>query len=329
MARLTVEQKWWIDPRRTFLMNLLSTPAHVDGLMIQVWRMAQEYWGQGQLMPWRVFSKFPEAPRIIDADLAELRDGIQLDSKTLPALPQDTSNTFVYVRGSKDFFSWVFEIREKRRQGGKQSAQRERDEKGRLLKKGSKGKKKPSKNPAPIQDSSSSPPAQSNTVQVSGSGSDSGLGSNTGIMNPSDSCAEAQAGEKSPGGDERNPGDPPNACQVFIGTYAKAYEAKYHFRPEVVLAEAGAAKNIVKALGLQKALLFIPTFLSMTDSWFLTKRHSLCAMVSNLNAIKQFHQTGKVTSINANGGRKKTAFERDEDIDAEMQKLLSGEAAHG
>lgn len=131
MARLTIEEKWWIDPRRTFLQTQLRAVGggDADGVMIHTWRLAQDYWGQGQLMPWRVFSKIPEHQQILAADLAEIRTGAELNSKPAEHPPntfEQASNTWVYVRGSRDFFSWIYEIREKRSLGGKNSAERRR-----------------------------------------------------------------------------------------------------------------------------------------------------------------------------------------------------------
>src|SRR3990167_3648139 len=166
MARLTIEQKWWIDPRRTFLNSLVKDNDAVNGLMLQVWRIAQEYWGQNQLIPWRVFSKFPHHRAIVESDLAEMRNSAELASTTIyefPNTPEQASNTFVYVRGAKELFTWLFEIREKRKLGGRVSAQRSRDEKGRLL---PNGHRIPDNYPPTTQLDSKTRPSEPSTIQL-------------------------------------------------------------------------------------------------------------------------------------------------------------------
>gem|GEM_PF-6298448 len=89
MARLTVEDKWWIDPRRSFLMGRIKNPEAVDGIMVGIWRLAQQYWSDGErLIPWRVFSKFSEHLNVLEADLTELRDCPQHTSSKSPARVQ-------------------------------------------------------------------------------------------------------------------------------------------------------------------------------------------------------------------------------------------------
>lgn len=129
MARLTIEHKWWIDPRRSFLEKAVASEgaASADGIILEVWRIAQEYWGDNSLLPWRVFSKLRFHREVLNADLAERRAGPEFSSNP------DEGGDWVYVRGSKSYFTWILDIREARRVGGQRSAKRPRDAKGRLL----------------------------------------------------------------------------------------------------------------------------------------------------------------------------------------------------
>lgn len=173
MARLTVEQKWWSDPRRSFFMSRISKPEFADGVMIHLWRVAQEYWAEDSLLPMRVFNKILYWEQILESDLAELRTGPELDSNTMfeiPNSPEQISKTYVYVRGSKDFFSWIKEIRESRKLGGQKSAEARKQKYG-----SAQPKKDDSRTNSEL--TSNSARTESNSLEVSGSGSGSDSGS--------------------------------------------------------------------------------------------------------------------------------------------------------
>lgn len=288
MARLTVEQKWWIDPRRSFLMGRLDKPDYVDGLMVMVWRIAQEYWGQGQqLIPWRVFSKFSEYQKVIDADLAEIRNGPKLDSSIVQQAPstfEEIANTFVYVRGSKDYFTWILDIREKRKKGGIESAKRPRDAKGRL-------KKNPKKSPAPVQHPSSTSPSESSTVQVSGSGS--GLGSeekkNTflteSVEHPPQAAGSLPAipAPKNSRFSEQTR----VKMQAFIAAYAKGYREKHGGNPEGIRDKAliGKLGHWIESVSQERAVNLVEVYLQVDYRPINDSYHDLWQFFRHLNRI--------------------------------------------
>ena len=144
-------------------------------------------------------------------------------------------------------------------------------------------------------------PSEASAFSSSASSSVSASSSTSEFMNPSDSCAKAQqpevmgSGEGPSGEDDSGSEHERSPVQMFIAAYCEAYKAKYEFSP-LIADQAGSAKNIVKALGFAKATELIDPYLSMTDAWFLTKRHDLHTMKSNLNAIKQFHETGQTVT---------------------------------
>lgn len=140
MARINIEECWWSDPRR--LQLIMDIGFEADAAAINMWRTAQEFWGRGRrLIPKKIFERIRFADKLIDAGLAEIK-----------------TEEEVYVCGSSDYLDWVQEKRDAAKVGGKKSAQRPRDEKGRLL---------PKQDPSNVQ-------AESKCVQASDSGSDSG-----------------------------------------------------------------------------------------------------------------------------------------------------------
>ena len=102
MARINIEEKWWSDPRRGRLIRLVG-PRVADGLMLEAWRLAQEFNGE----PFNGSDYF---------DKAELE---HMSSCGLATLEQG----LVYVKGSKQHHSWLLSRREAASRGGKKSAQ--------------------------------------------------------------------------------------------------------------------------------------------------------------------------------------------------------------
>src|SRR4051812_26282459 len=93
-----------------------------DGAAVRMWRLAQEFWKHDhQPVPEHIFRTLETAEHLLGAGLAVLGEGS------------------VYVRGSSQWFDWVRERSEKAKvngaKGGKVSAQRPRDARGRLLEK--------------------------------------------------------------------------------------------------------------------------------------------------------------------------------------------------
>jgi hypothetical protein len=138
MARINIEECWWSDPRRDALRRALGSETQ-DQVAVQAWRLGQEYWARGKLIPWKTYRALVGADALIEVGLAEVRETedprsnpVQAESKQDPSRLQAC---FVYVRGSSEYHSWVQERRLKGSTGGKKSAQRPRDAKGRLLKK--------------------------------------------------------------------------------------------------------------------------------------------------------------------------------------------------
>ena len=181
MARVNVEEKWWSDPRRTMLGQLLGNPYLTEGVATMAWRLSQEYWEKRQLIPGHIFITLHGAFELLTTNLACLHENQDPESSKLPTPIQHIASTdptgiqhmrthtneiqeaYVYVRGAREYLSWGADLRHKRIEAGKKSAQRERDERGRLLPKSTE-----------TQQITNTPPANSNTLQLSGSGSGSG-----------------------------------------------------------------------------------------------------------------------------------------------------------
>jgi hypothetical protein len=113
MARIAVEDKWWTDPRRSRLVKLLGGEDEVEGAVLKMWRLAQEFWKHGKgLVPQELFMTLLHADELIESGLASVQD------------------SFIYVRGSSMYLDWVREQREHASEAGKKSADARRKKSG-------------------------------------------------------------------------------------------------------------------------------------------------------------------------------------------------------
>lgn len=102
MARLNIEDSLFSDSRFIDLCVRLKSEIKAIGWWVKVARLAQSYWKNGQeLIPDSVykFGKFPSA--LIDSGIIEKRE-----------------NGY-YLKGSEQFFAWIFSCVENGRKGGR------------------------------------------------------------------------------------------------------------------------------------------------------------------------------------------------------------------
>lgn len=111
VARLNVEQRWWEDPRRLELVEMLGDEEKADGKALKLWRTAQKHSQKNELVPATSFNLKRFQP-LIDVGLAELQPG------------------GIYARGAKELFKWL----DDRSAGGRTRQDAPRDGGGRFAK---------------------------------------------------------------------------------------------------------------------------------------------------------------------------------------------------
>lgn len=123
LARINIENKWWEDPRRTTLIGLLGNPYIVDGVWFGLVRQAQLRFNTNSkgLISLKLVKAYPHWEDFLNEGLLEIR------------------GDEIYVSGTDEHFAWMKESEESGSRGGKISAKRPRDEKGRLLPKDIQG----------------------------------------------------------------------------------------------------------------------------------------------------------------------------------------------
>lgn len=268
MARINIEECWWSDPRRSKLIRLLGGDTRkADGLAIETWRLAQEFWKHDRkLVPLTHFQALEDSQFLIEASLVEVR------------------GDHVYIRGSSQYLEWVKEQRESASLAGRISAQRPRDSKGRLLPK--------------VQQESNENPTEPNEVQPSVSGSVSDSNTNTYSVGE-DASASSQLPAKS-----NQTKDPKTIAKEeaqlkaksFVASYVSAYKTRFpDGRPEDLHdgKVRGQILNWIKDYPIDRARQLIQVYFQMDTKWFGTKGYDFLTFRNNLNKIGQALDSGK------------------------------------
>ena len=124
MARINIEDTFFLDERIAYVSKKIGK-YEASGQFVYIIKLAQRYWLDGrQLIPEKIYALCDFSDEFIQADLVERRDG------------------GLYLKGSEEHFEWYFKRLDASTTGGKESAKRARDKKGRLL---------PKQNPSEVQ----------------------------------------------------------------------------------------------------------------------------------------------------------------------------------
>lgn len=91
-----------------------------------------------------------------------------------------------------------------------------------------------------------------------------------------------------------------NHVYLVIKTYCDSWSERYGTNPPISGKVSGQIKQLVKDVGPLRASELIQAYIDMSDQWFITKRHDIATLISNLNSVVQFADTGEsVTRIEA------------------------------
>jgi hypothetical protein len=278
MARVNIEDCWWTDPRRTALQRM---GVDADGVAMRAWKLAQDFWKHGRaLVPKGLFETLDGAADLIKVGLAEIRE------------------SSVYIKGSSAYLDWIAEKRERVKEagrlGGRVSAQRPRDAKGRLL---------PSDYQATTKRTPSAGQTEPSESKLSASGSFSVSGSNT---QNEESIGAASAGALPAVAQELGLGRVPQQglskpaklakANQFVAAYVKAYQTRFPgSRPEDLNdgKVRGQILNWIAGYPLERACDLIQVYFQMDTKWFGTKGYDFLTFRHNLNKIGQALDTGQ------------------------------------
>lgn len=81
-----------------------------------------------------------------------------------------------------------------------------------------------------------------------------------------------------------------------IGRYYELWQDRYHDRAPLMPADHKKLKDLAGSLGAENAISLIEGYFSMPDSWFVSKRHDVQSLMSNLAKVQHFIATGNVVT---------------------------------
>lgn len=293
MARLTIEECWWTDPRRELLIERIGGTDQADIAALRAWRLSQEFWKRGRgLVPRLLFDALKHAQDLVEIGLAEIR------------------GETVYVRGSADYHDWAADMHKGAALGGKKSAKRPRDARGRL-------QKSSKADPSLIQ-------GRPKAIQVSGSGFDSVSGSDSGSgslaepsKNSSNELVLESEGEAGKGGVRP---DGASATALAWRAYRDAYKNKYGEAPPWNAKTAGQLKSFVSRIPSIAAPDVAAFYLTHPGARYTAAMHPVGLLLLDAEKIHTEWKTGRtVTGAQARQGEKAAGYK------SQLERIAAGE----
>ena len=289
MARINVEDSWWVSPRRKALIRILGEEERADGAALALWRAAQEEWKENKgLLSKRCFDLLPSASALLECDLAVLE------------------GAWVYVRGASKQFEWMENKRKAGSVGGKKSAEKRRETQG-------------TAQPSPKQTRSRTKQIEADSKQNQAELKQTQAEGKQIQPSSSSSFSRSISKEESKGsnltilpiGNEIQTTDkqssfPNSDVGKFIGVYVKAFQRRYgsKTRPDLNDKVLGQIKGFLKNMEVDRACGLIQVYLQMDGKgdWFKTKGHDFITFKENLNPIGIAFDTGVESGTQLNWG---------------------------
>jgi len=79
MAKINIDDTWWVSPRRSALIRILGSEEMADGAAVKLWRLTQDYCKQGSKIPKECFDLLTCASALLACGLAvEMGDWIHV-----------------------------------------------------------------------------------------------------------------------------------------------------------------------------------------------------------------------------------------------------------
>lgn len=257
---MNVEDSFFKDKRFIKLAIKLGDEDLALGCCIQMWFLAQNYWRKNQrIIPIEVWQKQDMRDELIEVGLAEKRD------------------EGIYVKGAEKHFDWIYQRAEAGRAGGRVSAQRGRDDKGRLL-----PKQTPSKHQA--NPSAAKPHSHSHSLE-----------DNTNTL-PSEGVLQTQIELIPSPQKKRQTKEAPSGTNNAVGLYKTLWKDRWGKYPDTRPKEIGQIADLCRDLGVERAKQVITSYMAMPDPNFVRNRHDLGTMLLSLTRIAHYEATGKVVT---------------------------------
>jgi hypothetical protein len=264
VARLNLEDKFFVE-----LLSVAVKLGNEDlaiGNAVRFFREAQEKHRQG-----KAFTEEEFRDRGFSEHL------IPTFAKRVPA--------GIIAAGAEKHFAWLQQKVEAGRNGGRKSASRPRDEKGRLI--SNLHQAEPKRDPDEtkhIQASYSISPSSS-----SSSSSSLSFGKESNAVQNTVNLFGEETGEAGEGGK----GTP---VSRIIGEYFDLWKHHHRGKATVLGKDRNLLRLVVKDLGEARTLELLEAYFAMPDAFFKTRKHDVATFHANLAKITAFADTGEFTT---------------------------------
>jgi hypothetical protein len=264
MARITMEDDIESRPEHKRLVKILGNEDQALGMLSRFRRLAQDYWGQHELVPLEEIENWDFQP-IVDCGWGILKEG------------------GVEAKFSQELFGWYRQKCDASKKGVE-----------------ARQNKTPGQ-PEPIPGQPELGVRSTETITVSAPVTPLALApvpslSPTQIQKKESKGANAVAPRRS----SLHPGKTDPDIPKFVATYVKAYQTRYSekTRPDLRGKTIGQIKNFLRDLPIDRACNLIQVFCQMDDPWFIKKHHDFGTFLENQNKVSYALDTGEeVNSI--------------------------------
>lgn len=107
-----------------------------------------------------------------------------------------------------------------------------------------------------------------------------------------------------------------------IGAIERYYELwleRYQDRAPLLAVDHKKLKDLEREMGVERSIRLVEAFFSMPDSWFVSKRHDVQSLMSNLTKVQHFVATGSTVTR-----RDADAIENSQALQNQLQRLGGG-----
>lgn len=256
MPRINIEEKFFHDPRIQILGNKLGNLDTAYGIMLRLFRLAQDYYREDVDIPDELIDMAFPKDHLIECKLIE------------------KTESGYYVKGSNSYFDWINQRVEAGRKGGVASARKRKQNQAaasiRLSKPNPKSNTKSKSNTKP----NTKPNTKSNTKENTSTKVDA-------LSDKSDK-------------DTKKKIDPElnKKTQLIIALYARLFKSKYDESPEIDPKIVGTVRYLIKKYSLNLINQYLEAYFKMDNTFFEKVGYDIFTFKRSINQIK-LHIKGK------------------------------------
>jgi hypothetical protein len=103
-----------------------------------------------------------------------------------------------------------------------------------------------------------------------------------------------------------------------VAVYCTEFKKRYGSNPIIMQPHAKQLRQLLETVGSERAKELVRAYFQMNDKWYVTKRHDTWTLISNIQAVQQFNETGKTIT-----GKEAQDIENQETLLNQLDRLGS------